>query len=286
MSEPLHGIAATVQTTVSLKSLKASTVINATGALSKAVDLEPFSAGGNDVIYGGVGNDSLHGGAGQDAISGAEAQAAFYLNPSPSGLIYVDVEQKFAAFSYNAPLAKIAGHPLNFNATDSSSAMIDDGADELFGDEGNDWLVGGTGKDSLYGGRGNDILNADDNLETAGVDIAPFDNADLAYGGAGRDTLLANVTTDRLIDWVGEFNNYYVPFNPFGQDTVVRQIAPGLADYLYAISRANGADQTRVGTGIGTAARNGEPFGELGVVLPGDAGFGDQTGPPVGPQPQ
>ena len=115
---------------------------------------------------------------------------------------------------------------------------------------------------------------------------SPYDGADLAFGGAGRDILVGNAPGDRLIDWVGEFNNYYVPFNPFGQSTVIRQVSSQIVDFLYRLSRSNGADRRRVGAGLGTAARNGEPFGELGLVLPQDADWLDQNGPPAGPQPQ
>jgi hypothetical protein len=143
----------------------------------------------------------------------------------------------------------------------------------------------------MYGGYGDDVMNADDNLETNGganssPDAAPYAGADYAFGGAGRDLLLGNAPEDRLLDWVGEFNGYYVPFNPFGQSTVVRQISPQLIDFLYALSKSDGADQTRVGPGFGTAARNGEPFGELGLVKQTDPDWLDQNGPPVGPQPQ
>jgi Ca2+-binding RTX toxin-like protein len=216
-SEPLYGIAATTQSTLSSGALKISAILNPAGQLAKAVDLEPFDKGGADVIFGGLDNDSLHGGAGQDAISGAEALPAVYASPGPSDLTFTG--EKFDALNYATPLNKIANHPLNFDATEA------DGADKLFGDIGNDWLVGGAGRDNLYGGFGNDILNTDDNLETSGVDAAPGNGPDIAFGGGGRDILLANATTDRLIDWVGEYNNYYVPFNPFGQNTMCDRLA-------------------------------------------------------------
>jgi Ca2+-binding RTX toxin-like protein len=261
-------------------------VLNPTGQLSKSVDLEPFDRGGADVIYGGLGNDRLHGGAGQDAISGAEALANFYASPAPSGLVFDAAAGKFAAFNYNAPLAKIASHPLNFEATDAAGQFQSDGDDKLFGDLGNDWLVGGTGKDNVWGGMGADVLNVDDNLDTTTPDTGQFQGADLAFGGGGRDILIANASVDRMSDWVGEFNNYYVPFNQFGQSTIIRQVLSGLVDYLSAVSKSDGADQTRIGAGLGAADRNGEPFGELGIVQPRDADWRLQTGGPLGPQPQ
>src|SRR5439155_165330 len=88
--------------------------------------------------------------------------------------------------------------------------------DIIFGGLGNDWLVGGRGRDDMYGGFGNDLINADDDLSTAGgANNAPDTSAsyeDRAVGGAGRDVLIANTGGDRLIDWTGEYNSFLVPF--------------------------------------------------------------------------
>jgi hypothetical protein len=107
----------------------------------------------------------------------------------------------------------------------------------------------------------------------------------LAYGGAGQDMYFAGTGGDRLIDWVGNHNSYYVPFSQFGMPAVSRTLMPFLPEFLYALSKSDGADQT-LGTRAdlfcasaagssnpacsdyptysGTSARNGEPFGELG----------------------
>src|SRR5262249_23048616 len=126
-------------------------------------------------------------------------------------------------------------------------------------------------------------------------DPAPFADSDRAYGGAGLDVLIANTGGDRLIDWIGEFNSYLVPFSPFGMSTVSRTMQPQLPEYLYSLSASDGADQTRLapqygpaggmaGVGFGDPLRNGEPFGELGVVRQQDADFQAQNGPPRDPQ--
>jgi Ca2+-binding RTX toxin-like protein len=194
--------------------------------------------------------------------------------------------------------------------TESYPVAHDDGKDAIFGDLGNDWLVGGTGRDNLYGGWGNDLLNADDDLSTIGdapkkgdplvagandrPDTHPF-YEDRAYGGAGRDVLIANTGGDRLIDWVGEYNSYLVPFAPFGQATVSRTLMPHLHEFLYALSAGDGADATRYADAVdGTPpapttndpipSRNGEPHGELGLVLQKDFAWQDQTGAPADPQ--
>jgi Ca2+-binding RTX toxin-like protein len=170
--------------------------------------------------------------------------------------------------------------------TSSYGAVNDDGKDAIFGDLGNDWLVGGTGRDNLYGGWGNDLLNADDYLGTNGdlndqPDTHPT-YEDRAYGGAGRDVLIGNTGGDRLIDWVGEYNSYLVPYAPFGQASVSRTLQPFLPEFLYALSFGDGADPTRP-AGL-DPVRNGEPDGELGLVLQKDYAWQDQTGAPADPQ--
>jgi len=197
--------------------------------------------------------------------------------------------------------------------TEHYPKVNDDGKDAIFGDLGNDWLVGGTGRDNLYGGWGNDLLNADDDLTTRGnvpkhgdLELDGVDGAndrpdthpyyeDRAYGGAGRDILIGNTGGDRLIDWVGEYNSYLVPYAPFGQASVSRTMMPHLHEFLYALSAGDGADFTRYADAIGGVepdptnnnpipSRNGEPHGELGLVLQQDFAWNDQTGAPADPQ--
>jgi hypothetical protein len=179
-----------------------------------------------------------------------------------------------------------------------------DGGDALFGDLGNDWIVGGTGRDQMFGGWGNDLLNADDVMTITGegqfgdqkgkkIQPSPNDTPDThplyedrAFGGAGLDVLIGNTGGDRLIDWVGEFNSYIVPFAPFGIATVSRQVPPWLFEFLYELSRNLGADQTRHTDDGGDPDRNGEPYGELGLITQKDHGLWQtQTGGPSDPQP-
>jgi Ca2+-binding RTX toxin-like protein len=183
---------------------------------------------------------------------------------------------------------------LNFDPSEGPDSVqtpgvASDGRDRLFGDLGNDWLVGGTGRDNMYGGRGNDLMNADDDHSTGGgANEAPdgpeASYEDRAHGGAGRDVLIANTGGDRLIDWIGEFNSYIVPFAPFGPGTVSRQVPPTLFEFLYDLSASDGADPTRVGD-AGNPERNGEPHGELGLVIQKDPEWQEQTGAPDDPQP-
>jgi Ca2+-binding RTX toxin-like protein len=186
--------------------------------------------------------------------------------------------------------------------TETYPQVYDDGKDAIFGDNGNDWLVGGTGRDNIYGGWGNDLLNADDKhdinddstKQNTVADTHPT-YEDRAYGGAGRDVLIGNTGGDRLIDWVGEYNSYLVPYAPFGQASVSRTLQPFLPEFLYALSSGDGADPTRYVDAIGTEipeptknspnpSRNGEPHGELGLVLQKDFAWQAQTGAPADPQ--
>ena len=311
--EPLYGIgslAGQLDIAISTPGNVQQAVINVSGALKKTADMTPFNPviGGyelsdpkfaDDIIYGGWGDDFLHGGAGDDAISGAEALPEYFANPYNPGnvLRYSPVTGEFAEYNEFQPLVRIVyqGSPyyadgaqfiLNFDHTEGAVAgsVRSDGNDAIFGDLGNDWLVGGTGRDNLYGGWGDDLLNADDDLSTnGGLNNVPDTNAsyeDRAFGGAGRDRLIANTGGDRLIDWAGEFNSYLVPFAPFGLGTVSRALQPQIPEFLYALSRSDGADPTR-----SSDARNGEPFGELGLVRQQDFAWRDQTGAPDDPQP-
>src|SRR6185503_9960908 len=166
---------------------------------------------------------------------------------------------------------------------------ITDGNDAIFGDLGNDWIVGGTGKDTLWAGWGNDYTNADDDLRTNGylndtTDTHPT-YEDRAYAGAGLDVLVLNTGGDRMIDWVGEFNSYIAPFAPFGIAAVSRQVEPQLPEFLYALSRSQGADPTRATDDGTSAVRNGEPHGEIGLIVQQDHGLWQtETGGPTDPQ--
>ncbi len=176
------------------------------------------------------------------------------------------------------------------NCTGTISNQPSDGNDVIFGDLGNDWSVGGTGQDTIWAGWGNDLSSADDVLTTNGGlnDVPDGVNSsyqDRVYGGAGLDILIGNTGGDRLIDWVGEFNSYLVPFAPFGIASVSRQVEPQLPEFLYALSRSQGADPTRATDTGADPVRNGEPEGELGLITQHDHGqWQTQTGGPTDPQ--
>jgi Ca2+-binding RTX toxin-like protein len=173
------------------------------------------------------------------------------------------------------------------------SAVATDGDDHLFGDLGNDWMVGGTGRDVMFSGWGDDLMNADDYLGTNGGLNNSFDavngdtnpsHEDLAFGGAGRDVIILNTNGDRGIDWLGEFNTFLTPYAQFGAVSVSRLLQPQVPEFLYALSKSAGADMTLAALYGGAAARNGEPFGELGLIVQQDAAWQAQSGGPRDPQ--
>jgi len=226
---------------------------------------------------------------------GRPTEFAAYDENSPRPLIFVDPTNGYV-FADPATNPNAVPFLLNFDAldgtgtdvTDQVDGLASDGDDRIFGDLGHDWLVGGTGRDHVFGGFGDDMLDIDDDRSTNdGLNDAPdaFDSyADISFGGGGRDILLANTGGDRMIDWNGEFNSYLVPFSPFGAGTIVRAGNPSTVAFLYDLSEADGADPTRIADG-GDISRNGEPYGEIGLVKQQDPHAGDQRGGPADPQP-
>ena len=273
---------------------------------------------GDDFLHGGSGDDAISGaealpqfyaarhnpgdilGWSSTAKHGRAGEFAAYNEYDPLRKILVDADGVFTEdgsgdeFLLNFdPLD--GGAPLDPHSPGTGFGPLPtDGDDVLFGDLGNDWLVGGTGRDNLYGGWGDDLMNADDDHDSTSATADPRANnvpdthpsyEDRAYGGAGRDILLANTGGDRLIDWAGEFNSYLVPFAPFGMATVSRALQPQIREFLYDLSANDGADPTRPADTGADPARNGEPEGELGLVMQKDFAWQDQTGAPDDPQP-
>src|SRR5205809_1900680 len=254
--------------------------------------------------------------AGTTKLNGAPIESDYGRPFNPGNVLgYSTATTKFAQYDANDALRKVLLNAstgaldktgtglnwlLNFNAAEGPvdtywiqgqttyPGLATDGNDVLFGDLNHDWLVGGTGRDRMYGGWGDDLINEDDNLETNGAlnnrtDTNPS-YEDLGFGGAGRDVLIANTGGDRLIDWVGEFNTYLVPFSPFGMNMISDQIQPSLPQFLFGLSKSDGADQTLAARYGSATARNGEPFAELGEIEQQDAAYGDQRGNPRDPQ--
>jgi hypothetical protein len=167
----------------------------------------------------------------------------------------------------------------------------------IFGDLGNSWIVAGMCRCRVYGGWGNDVIDLRASMNVnGGLNNMPVLNPNgtpgtpaweaLTFGGAGQDIMFAGTAGDRLIDWTGNHNSYFVPFGPFGMPTVSRTLMPALPRFLYALSQSDGADLTLGQRYGGDPARNGEPFGELSLVLQHDAAWHNTHGPPFNEMPE
>jgi hypothetical protein len=66
---------------------------------------------------------------------------------------------------------------------------------------------------------------------------------------------------------------------------VSRTLQPQLMQFLYNLSQSDGSDPFLGLHYGGTPARNGEPFGEISLVLQHDAAWHSQQGPPFNPMP-
>ena len=231
-------LAATTQLTLSTgdgNSDNLAVTVNVTGQLNYTAIEQPFFAGGNDVMYGGLGNDFMHGGGGDDAMSGAEALPLYYDNGrNPLGVLaryynaanplgYNPSTGLFQFYNPNDPFQKImlAGGTvdflLNFVSATSFDAttpqtVVDDGQDVLFGDGGNDWLVGGTNQDFLFGGYGNDVLNADDNLDstkvTTPVTYSSLCSLTTSYSSSSRETSDLCGQLNSIQYWISRGHGY------------------------------------------------------------------------------
>ncbi|MDA8073267.1 MAG: hypothetical protein M0Z82_17130, partial [Actinomycetota bacterium] len=195
--------------------------------------------------------------------------------------------------------ADLAAEPVNATWANGTYGPTPwSGTDVIFGDLGNDWIMGGQGRTQVFGGFGNDLIDLRATLTVdGGLNDGPVPNPitgtygtpgweGLAYGGAGQDIFFAGTAGDRLIDWVGNHNTYYVPFSNFGMPTVSRTLQPSLPQFLYALSKSDGADPLLGLRYGGAPTRNGEPFGELGLVLQHDAAWHTMMGPPFDKMPE
>jgi Ca2+-binding RTX toxin-like protein len=217
-AEPLHGIAATAQQTISTPGQAQLATINVTGKLKKTVNLTPFEldplgnpnfdpvlTASDDIIYGGWGNDWLHGGVGDDAMAGGEAPVEAYGQQydATGGLIGV------LRIDYSHPINP--GNVLHFNATATSGGRAGEFAlyDEydplrmiLLTDAGT-LSKTGTGKpfflDTGVTGQGVVVSSAAGSTWSDGDDAIFGDlGNDWLVGGTGRDDSYGGYGNDLL----------------------------------------------------------------------------------------
>ncbi|HKS88267.1 MAG TPA: DUF3383 family protein [Stellaceae bacterium] len=196
----------------------------------------------------------------------------------------------YATIGQNGAQLGLNGFFLNFNQNEGllngDNKTYTVGFKALFGDMGHNWIDGANSTNDIYGGFGDDLLNGQRNLtggSQPGLNDVTDNNAymhSVIFAGAGRNTLIAGGANDRLIAWRGEFNQYVIPFAPYGLPTVSRDVNPALFAYLYQLSAADGADNVSNDISIADPARNGEPYGELGLVTQVDPFWQMQGGAP------
>jgi Ca2+-binding RTX toxin-like protein len=230
--------------------------INRTGWLKREVTLYAFNqsqpgAGiGHDVALGGAGNDSIHTGPGEDLANGNAGDDRIFLGDNATA----------------TTAKKIA----------SQSLLAHDKVDAGWGGTGYDHIWGGYGADYIDvrpRRMGTDATkfqvpglfptsDPETWFQIAGA-VAPeashdnvsygqdnFQNVDYMYGGWDQDTMQANVGDngphigDRMLDWGGSYNGYYLCPSTYGDWVSTRAIAPGLIEFLQAMSQGDGATTT------------------------------------------
>lgn len=198
-------------TTITDSQIKSATFnLNATGdkydnmIWGNNAENEIKGMNGNDTLYGNSGNDTIRGGNGNDIIVGNNVSATDLSIFKD----YVDdaTKEKLSAIE--------------------TSATVQRGINDIYGDAGNDIIIGGLDADLIYAGNGNDY-------------IYTGDGRNAVYGGAGNDVIIGGFDNDRLF---GEAGNDYI--YGFADDDTIDGGAGN--DHLYG----NGGDD-RIETGKG-----------------------------------
>ena len=261
-----------------------------------ASHVQPVRDDGQDVLFGDSGNDWLVGGTNQDVIFGGwgndllQADDSLDSTKTTTPVSYASVCTLGTSYSSSSHEASELCSDLTSLQSRlshmSSSQIVDslDGiAEEITSDIGEDWSTDEAGTlirliQALkpgYSQLANNIVDP----RGGGVTFA-----DIAYGGAGHDILIANSASDRLLDWHDDANAYYVPWETNGESdhgdgtVIVDDPSEEIAQLLLDLGLALGADPTRPEVAVPYSShdwespsfRNGEPFGELGLVVPHD----------------
>ena len=120
--------------------------------------------------------------------------------------------------------------------------------------------------------------NANNIVDSRGVSGT---NADLAFGGAGHDVFIGNTASDRMYDENGPTTSLERGLRPVGRRTRARSRSPptsGRSRSSCSTSASRSAPTRRGAETLPPAPqstdfviRNGEPFGELGMIDPANA---------------
>jgi Ca2+-binding RTX toxin-like protein len=166
----------------------------------------PASAGGADVMHGGLGNDILYGVVGDDRLAGDAGADTLYAGDGNDQLIGGFVFGNAISAPENSAdrLFGEAGDDLLCGDSVTRTPQTipaggSGGADYLSGGDGKDKLYGQAGPDTLIGDEGNDVLEGGDGGDRLVGDyiydgsFGPLGTgADVLRGGNGHDVLLGD----------------------------------------------------------------------------------------------
>lgn len=143
-----------------------------------------YTGSGDDTIEGGFIADTLGGGAGNDFIEGNKGADLIY-GDAGNDTLFGDSES-----ATSTDIVKDKGDTI-FGGLGDDLIYGGVGNDLLYGQQGNDTIYGGVDNDTIYGGDGNDSL-----LGEAGNDVL--------YGGNGNDTISGGEGNDSIFGGAGE----------------------------------------------------------------------------------
>ncbi|MES1246856.1 MAG: hypothetical protein ABUS54_04190, partial [Actinomycetota bacterium] len=210
VAEPLNNLAATTQVTLSTEDLDGgiahdgddiAITVNVVGALNYTAIENPFFAGGNDVMYGGLGNDFMHGGVGDDAMSGAEALPNYYAyTNAPASRSLASIDPVTYLYVTLAPYY-VQGNPLNFSWITGLFQYFDPSnpLEKITLPNGVDFLLNFTSAlafDPLAKNPDGSYVYPD--FALYGIQPVVDDGQDVLFGDAGNDWLVGGTNQDVL----------------------------------------------------------------------------------------
>ena len=229
-----------------------------------------FGDAGNDWLVGGTNSDYLFGGFGNDLLQADDNLDSTLVTQPVTYTSLCSLAEQYAAGSSNPQQA------------DSICGELNAAQSELVQGDANGMLAHLQNFENIVLADCSSIFTGDQaatllNLVQALMGTSPLandipdprssgpSNADIAYGGAGTNILIGNTSEDELFGWSDDV--FVLPFNHAGDDTVIDNPNPTAAQFVLNLALSLGDDPVTTGD----PARDGEPYGELGMVLPSDS---------------
>ena len=223
--------------------------INYAGMLKREVTLyafdesQPATAGiGHDVALGGDGNDSIHTGPGEDLANGNAGDDRIWLGDNFTR----DDRRQGQGTGQTGPrpgrrrlgrrAATTTSGAATAPTTSTSGRAPATAVPGLFPTSDPETWFQVAGGEASH----NTVVYGQEN----------FEGIDYLYGGWDQDTMQANEGDngpkpgDRLLDWAGVYNGYYLCPSTYGDWVSTRSAAPGLLEFLQAMSQGFGATTT------------------------------------------